>query len=306
MVALADKVTSSKEQKKISVPIITSLSSTGTGKTTLMTHLAYLLAKHGFSVALIELDNRNSFKDCCSLSEPSPQTSTTAILTDEFTGDYPFVSLWPEYLKHKAVVCQAHRESLEFIARQLTGDPFGIFRLSERLEQFPLSHDVILIDAPGQQGQLSLMALCASTHLILTVEMTRKCISDVNAFYQWLYRYRRYLKQQPKIIGIVPGRYDHELALQRNTLIQFPQLAEKLGTRCFAPIRYSSRYLNAYAAGLPIYIDSPSASAGKDFLEKGNVFRSMSETRLRNLDGKILKNLPAIAPYIIKMIQQNI
>ncbi len=201
------------------------------------------------------------------------------------------------------MVCQAQRESLEISARQLTGDPFGIFRLSECLEKFPLNQDVILIDAPGQQGQLSLMALCAATHLILTVEMTRKCISDVNAFYEWLYRHYRYLRQKPEIIGILPGRYDHDIALQRNTLSQFPELAEKLGTRCFSPIRYSSRYLNAYAAGVPIHIDAPSSAAARDFTEDGNLFRSMNKKRFKNLNAQNLKNLPAIAPYVLKLIK---
>jgi hypothetical protein len=59
------------------------------------------------------------------------------------------------HIQGKAVVLQADRESLEGIARQLTGDPFGVFRLRERLQQFPLDRDAILIDAPGQQGQLS-------------------------------------------------------------------------------------------------------------------------------------------------------
>jgi chromosome partitioning protein len=286
-------------------PIITSLSSTGTGKTTLLVHLAYLLAKNGLSVALIELDNRNSFRDCCGLSNPCQEESTAAILSDDFDGNYPFVELWSEHLQGKAVVLQADRESLEGIARQLTGDPFGVFRLKERLQQFSIDRDAILIDAPGQQGQLSLMALCAATHLILTVEMTKKCISDIDAFYQWLYRHHRYLGKLPEVVGIVPGRYNHDIALQRNTMAQFPDFAQKLGTQCFAPIRHSPRFLNAYAAGLPIHLDSPGVAATEDFTRDGNFFKSLSDERLKGLNAKQLKSLKAIAPELINIVKQS-
>ena len=283
--------------------IITSLSSTGTGKTTLMVHLAYLLVQSGLSVALIELDNRNSFHDCCGLPKPSPEFSTASILVDSFNGDYPFLPLWKDTLKEKAVVCQAERNSLESVSRQLTGDPFGMFRLRECLDQFPLPHDVILIDAPGQQGQLSLMALCAATHLIICAEMTQKCISDINALFEWLYKYKTYLKSTPEILGILPSRYDHNAAIQRNTLNQFPAFAQKFNTVCFSPIRQSSRFFNAYAMGLPVFIDSPGSTPCKDFTEDGHLFKKMNQVKLKGLDEKTLQKLPAIAPYVINAIK---
>ena len=284
--------------------IITSLSSTGTGKTTLMVHLAYLLAQGGLSVALIELDNRRSLHDCWGLPKPTAEFSTASILTDDFDGNYPFFPLWSDTLKNKAVVCQAERNSLESVSRQLTGDPFGMFRLRECLDRFSLSHDVVLIDAPGQQGQLSLMALCAATHLIICAEMTQKCISDINALFEWLYKYKTYLKSTPEILGILPSRYDHNAAIQRNTLNQFPAFAQKFNTLCFSPIRQSSRFFNAYAMGLPIFLDSPGSTPCYDFTENGHLFKKMNQSKLKGLDGKMLQKLPAIAPYIINEIKK--
>ncbi len=283
--------------------IITSLSSTGTGKTTLMVHLAYLLVQSGLSVALIELDNRNSLQDCCGLPKANAKFSTASILVDSFNGDYPFLPLWKEALKDKAVVCQAERNSLESVARQLTGDPFGMFRLRECLDKSPLPYDVILIDAPGQQGQLSLMALCAATHLIICAEMTQKCISDINALFEWLYKYKTYLKSTPEILGILPSRYDHNAAIQRNTLNQFPAFAQKFNTVCFSPIRQSSRFFNAYAMGLPIFLDAPGSAPCYDFTEDGHLFKKMNQAKLKGLDGVMLQKLPAIVPYVINAIK---
>lgn len=285
-------------------PILTSLSSTGTGKTTLLIHLAYLLALEGWRVALIELDNRNSFRDCCGLPDPVPEHSTAAILSGDFNGSYPFLDLWKEALQGKAQVCQAERFSLDSVSRQLTGDPLGIFRFREQLEQYPLPHDIIIVDAPGQQGQLALMSLFSATHLIVTTEMTQKCISDIDALFQWLYRHQSYAKNL-EIVGIVPGRYEHQAAIQRNTLEQFPTFAQNFNTQCFAPIRKSPRYLSAYASGIPIFQESPGASLTKDFTVDGNLFKEMSPSRLKGLDEKTLKKLPAIAPYVSKIVEDH-
>ena len=284
-------------------PVFTSLSSTGTGKTTLMIHLAYLFALEGWKVALIELDNRNSFRDCCGLINPTPNQSTAAILTDNFDGQYPWLDLWTEILHGKAQVCQAERFSLDSVARQLTGDPLGVFRLKEILEHYPLNHDVVLVDAPGQQGQLSLMALFAATHLIVCTEMTQKCISDIDALFQWLHKHQNYAKDL-EIVGIVPGRYEHEAAIQRNTLDQFPGFAQNFNTQCFAPIRKSPRFMSAYAEGISIFQEAPGTPLCKDFTVSGNLFKEMSPSRLKGLDQETLKNLPAIAPYISNLVKE--
>ncbi len=71
--------------------VITAFCSSGTGKTTLLTHLAYYAATNNISTALIELDNRNSLKRCCGL--PNSEFTTSNILIrvlKEIMIFYPF------------------------------------------------------------------------------------------------------------------------------------------------------------------------------------------------------------------------
>jgi cellulose biosynthesis protein BcsQ len=80
-------------QKRINLmTIVTAFCSSGTGKTTLLIHLAYYCALQGIETALIELDNRNSFHTCCGLTES--EFDTSSIFSPDFTGNYSLLPLW--------------------------------------------------------------------------------------------------------------------------------------------------------------------------------------------------------------------
>ena len=285
--------------------IITAFSSSGTGKTTLLSHLSYLLAKEGLSVALIDVDNRSSIKTCCGIGNVPKEESTSKILSEDFQGNYPLVPLWSEYCK-KAEAIVADRKALKTTANLLAAEPFGILRLRNNLIEYPLPHDVIILDAPGHEGTLAWLAILASTHLILSVEMTKKSIEDATHALSQLYEYKKMLGIPiPKIVGFVPGRYDHDFSsMARSTLKQFPDIAKSLGCKLFSPIRSSPYFLNAYSAGIPIQVFAPGFEGNKDFTTNGNIFQGMNEKRLKGFDSTF-KNLPAIFPYLLKELNYN-
>ncbi len=280
--------------------IITAFSSSGTGKTTLLSHLAYLLALEGLSVALIDVDNRSSIKTCCGINNIPAEESTSKILAKNFQGDYPFVPLWSEYCKNAEVIV-ADREELSTTANVLTSEPFGILQLRNTLQKYPLTHDVVILDAPGHEGTLAWTAILASTHLVLSVEMTKKSIEDATFAISKLYEYKQMLGIPiPKIVGFVPGRYDHDFSsMARSTLQQFPELAESLECILFSPIRRSPYFLNAYSTGVPVQVFAPGFEGNRDFTERGNFFLNMNEKRRKGFDSKFDK-LPAIFPYLLE------
>lgn len=265
-----------------------------------MSHLAYLLAKAGLSVALIDIDNRSSIQACCGLKPTSAENSTARILEPNFQGDYPFVPLWADHCD-RAEVISADRKSLQLAANLLAAEPLGVMRLKSKLVKYPLPHDVIILDAPGHEGTLAWSAILASTHLILSVEMSKKSIDDATFAISRLYEYQDTLGVNiPKILGFIPGRYDHDgSAIARSTLKQFPEIAQSLGCQLFSPIRSSPHFLNAYASGIPVQVHAPMFEGGKDFLKDGNLFRGMSKKRLKGFDLGF-KNLPAIVPYLLR------
>ena len=290
--------------QKPTMTTITAFCSSGTGKTTLQAHLAYHCASQGIETALIELDNRNSLRTCCSL--PKSEFSTSDIFSPYFTGDYKFLPLWAESLKGKAQVCQAEREKLLETEQLLASKPLGILKLKQVLQKYPLPQSLILLDAPGQEGVMSSSAILASDYVILSIEPTPKAMNDAIRFVEILFNYEEeYGVEVPEILGIVIGLYNHDESLPRNIMKQLPEIAEKIDTQLFSPIRYSTEFRNAYGAGLALNMYRPGHEAVKDFYIDGNIFKGMSEKRLRGLEKDYVEKLPAICSYVVNLVRRE-
>ena len=290
--------------QKLTMTTITAFCSSGTGKTTLLTHLTYYCASQGIETVLIELDNRNSLRTCCGL--PESDFSTSNIFNSDFAGDYQFSPLWQKSLKGKALVCQAQRENLLATEQFLNTQPLGILRLKQVLQKYPLSQPLILLDSPGQEGVMSSSAILASDYVILSIEPTPKAMSDAIRFVEILLNYEeQYGIEVPHILGIVIGLYNQDVSMARSIIEQLPEIAEKIDTQIFAPIRYSTEFLNSYDAGVPLNIYRPGHEGVKDFYIDGNLFKSMSNKRLRGLNREHLEKLPAIASYIVDLVKKE-
>lgn len=284
--------------------IVTAFCSSGTGKTTLLIHLAYYCALQGIETALIELDNRNSLHTCGGL--PESDFDTSSLFSPDFTGDYSLLPLWKDNLKGKASVCQAKRDRLLTTEQFLSSKPLGVLKLKQVLQKYPLSHSLILLDSPGQEGVMSSSAILASDYVILSIEPTSKAMNDAIRFVQILYEYEEeYGVDVPEILGIVVGLYNHEESISRNIMSQLPEIADKIGTRLFSPIRYSSEFRNAYSLGLALNMYRSGHEAVKDFFIDGNLFKGMNDKKFRGLDRDLFKNLPAIGNTLVHLIKEQ-
>lgn len=237
----------------------------GSGKTTLAIHLAYLLGIQGFKVALLDLDPQGSVSLFCGLARPDPDRTIASVLQERFTGDWPLVPLWPEHLDD-VVACQADLGLVKTI-NELVLHERGAYLLSDRLMDYPLPYDLLILDCPATLGPLPLIALSACTHLIVPMQVEPKSVDGAGKLMEWCSHTftRLRLKPEPQILGMAPNQYDQRLAIHRNILAALePQLA-KLNLECFEPIRFSSEFKNASAFGLPLHLHRPLHPACKDF-----------------------------------------
>jgi chromosome partitioning protein len=143
----------------------------------------------------------------------------------------------------------------------------GAYLLSDRLIDYPLPHDVVIMDCPATLGPLPLIAVSACTHLIIPIQVEPKSVDAASLLLEWSYHtFRRLrLKPEPIIMGVVPCQYDARVAIHRNLLQALtPQLAA-INIRCFPPIRYSAEFKNASSVGLPIQLYRQLHQACKDF-----------------------------------------
>jgi chromosome partitioning protein len=239
----------------------------GSGKTTLSVHLAYELAKQKFKVAMMDLDPQGSLTLFCGLNPPEPEQTLAVLLREDFKGEWPLVPCWQEHTKNVAL-CQGGMV-LTQMADELVLHKRGAYVLADALSDYPLERDIIILDCPATLGPLPLMALAASTHLVVPVQLEPKSIQGAAHLLEWYYHQSRQLrlKPQPEIVGFVPNQYDSRRAVHRQILDSLPAQLEQMEIRGFPPIRDSAEFVNASGQGLPIHLYRKSHPAIADFKE---------------------------------------
>lgn len=237
----------------------------GSGKTTLSTHLAYEMSSKGFSVALIDLDPQGSLSLFCGLGFAAPDETVATVLSDDFKGEWPLVKCWTENTQ-RVDVCQGGL-ILTQATQEVSLHPRGAYLLSDRMTDFPLAHDIIIFDCPATLGPLPLLALAASTHILVPVQLEPKSVQGSSKLLEWLYLYKKQLrlKPDPEILGFVPNQYDARRAAQRQILEALPQKLSQMNITCYPAIRDSAEFVNASAQGLPLHLYRGNHPACKDF-----------------------------------------
>lgn len=254
----------------------------GSGKTTLATHLAYALGKKGYKVVLIDLDQNGSLSLFTGkVTAPQKQQSLAGVLDSDFYGDYPLTPVWDNYVDSVQVIQGG--APLEDVIRSLHLYERKYEILKDRLEDYPLNADVVILDTPASLEPMGLIALAASTHILVPLKPEYKdsfsAAGMVNWFYQKIEALR--LRPKPEILGFVPSRVNvAKFAAHRNLLgldskgkprtdieltDTIPYQLEQMGITCFPGIKESGFILSASGTGLPVQIYQPGDSIVKSF-----------------------------------------
>jgi chromosome partitioning protein len=254
----------------------------GSGKTTLATHLAYALGKKGYKVVLIDLDQNGSLNLFTGrATTPQREQSLAGILNSDFRGEYPLIPIWKDYISNVQVIQGG--APLEDVIRSLHLYERKYEVLKDKLEDYPIDADVVILDTPASLEPMGLIALAASTHLLVPLKPEYKdsfgAAGMVNWFYQKIEALR--LRPKPEILGFVPSRVNvAKFAAHRNLLgldskgklrtdielsDTIPYQLEQMGITCFPPIRESGFILSASGTGLPVQIYQPGDSIVKSF-----------------------------------------
>lgn len=238
----------------------------GVAKSTISYNLAYELGVRGYSVALLDIDPNESLTLFCGLGEFKTQGTMANVYDPDFKGNWPLVTAWQGKID-KIQVCKGGKELHETI-RAVSKDLRGAYTLADRLSDYPLSHDFVIIDCPATLEPLPLTALAASSHVLIPIQPEYKASQSAAAMIEWYYFNckRLRLKPTPKILGIVPTRWKSDWGAHRSIVEELPLVCKNLGIQYFSPIRESADILNASGRGLPLGIYRPGKEARGDFL----------------------------------------
>ena len=239
----------------------------GVGKTTLVSNLAYILSQQQVSVAAIDLDPQRSLDTFCGLPEVSPEHSTVGLLSESFST----WNLTQPWEIDNIALCQSHPQ-LSKTAQEIVTRKRGEYILADRLDDYPLPHQVVLFDCPATFGTLCENAIAAATHLLIPLQLEAKAVAGLNDLVEKVIDLSKALKLKPRppIMGIVPSLYNKDLAIHRQYAEELPEIAQMLGTKAYPTIRLSTEFKNACAFGLPLRKYRPGHPANSDFTELTN------------------------------------
>jgi chromosome partitioning protein len=267
-------------ERKKQIRICVASNAGGSGKTTSSVHLAYGVAKKGYKVTIIELDVSGSLMTFTGLDEPRSDYSLATVFEPEFAGQYPLIPVWENHLEGVTVIQGG--EPVQLAIRAINRSDRGVYILKDRLDDYPLDVDVVIMDTPASLETMAPIGLAASTHVLSPIKPETKDVEGFAGFIRWHNQQIKNLRLQPKpeFLGFIPIRVRLDMAMHRNILgidnkgkpqpdlevsETLPGVLERMGIRCFPYVKESSFYMNASFQRLPVGLYRPNISAAQDF-----------------------------------------
>jgi chromosome partitioning protein len=251
----------------------------GTGKTTMVRSLADVFERLGLDVLAIDADPQGNLSDYFD-ADPDAQPTLTDVLQGQVrAADAIHGSLIPANL----TLAEAELMLAGKIGREVT--------LRSALRDLKRSKDLILIDCPPTLGLLTVNALCAATHAILSTEAQYFSLQGMEQATEVLDLARDSLNPELELLGVCLNIANMRTRHARQTL---EALQGRFGPKLFRTvIRQSIVYAESAERAVPILAYRP--ARGSDYLSlAGEVLRRLAmQDLLGPLDDLSAELVPA-------------
>ena len=234
----------------------------GTGKTTAVRTLADVYRRIGLDVLCADLDPQGNLSDYFDL--PADASPTMA---DVLTGQAKAAeAVHGDVLPANLGLAEAELVLGGKMGRELT--------LKRALREVRGYYDLVLVDCPPSLGLLTVNALVAADHALISSEAEYFSLQGVEQALEVVELARDSLHPELDWLGVVLNIADMRLVHAREAL---QQLRERFGERVFqAVIRRSVRYAESAERGVSILDYAP--DLGADYL-------ALADELLARLDG---------------------
>lgn len=240
----------------------------GVGKTTTAIHLAFglkILFKD-LRVLLIDLDPQSSIKTYFKIKFDK-------LTIYEFIFNSPLsdcvyhipISRANDLEKLHVDIIPASAKFSEFESRASV-IPGKEFLLKRRLEEERINdlYDVIILDCPPAFSAQSQNAMVASDYIIVPTHCDGFSISAIQFLQKTLEDIKKYLKLEPKILGILPTNYDGRHLVSKDVLGGLKTFFNN--THIFNPIRANTQFKKCQLNKKTIFeYESGSLNGTKDY-----------------------------------------
>ena len=219
----------------------------GTGKTTLVRTLADVYRRVGLDVVCVDLDPQGNLSDYFDVPADASPTVGDVLAGQARAADALYDGVLPSNLG----LAEAELILAGKMGRELT--------LKRALRDLKHHHDLILIDCPPALGLLTVNALVAGDHALISSEAEYFSLQGVEQALEVVELAKESLNPDLDWLGVVLNIADMRLVHSREALTQ---LRRRFGERVFdAVIRRSVRYAESAERAVSILEYAPDLGA---------------------------------------------
>src|SRR3954451_11458572 len=257
----------------------------GTGKTTMVRTLTDVLRRVGLDVLPVDLDPQGNLSDYFDVDPEASPTIGEVLAGRARAVDAIHKNMIPANLG----LAEAELVLSGKMGRELT--------LKRALRQSRRQHDLILIDCPPALGLLTVNALVAATHALVSAEGEYFSLQGVEQVLEVMQLARDILNEGLEWLGVVLNMADMRMVHTRETLAH---MRESFGDKVFTTvIRRSVRYPESAERGVSILDYRP--ELGGDYIRLADELLARlddeeSRERLRALREEMMPAPVAQAP----------
>jgi chromosome partitioning protein len=223
----------------------------GTGKTTMSRSLADVLGRIGVDVLAVDADPQGNLSDYYDTDPEAHPTLGEVLAGQARAADAVHGELIPANLG----LAEAELLLAGKMGRELT--------LRNALRDLKRRHELLLIDCPPTLGLLTVNALVAGTHAVLSVEPKYFALQGVEQAMEVIQLARETLNPELEVLGVVLNIANMRTRHARQTL---DALRERFGDRVFdTVIRQSIAYAESAERAIPILDYRP--DRGVDYVD---------------------------------------
>jgi chromosome partitioning protein len=251
----------------------------GTGKTTMVRTLTDVFERLGLEVLAVDADPQGNLSDYFDTEPDAEPTLAEVLMGQTRAADAIHGSVIPANLR----LAEAELALAGRIGREVT--------LRNALRDLKRGSDLILIDCPPTLGLLTVNALVASDHALLSTQSQYFSLQGVEQAMEVVQLARDSLNPDLELLGVVLNIANMRTKHARQTL---DALRERFGDKVFRTvIRQSIAYAESAERAVPILDYRP--DRGQDYLSlAGEIVRRLgSPDLLESLDELSIEVVPA-------------
>ena len=242
----------------------------GVGKTTTTINLSTMLAKKGKKVLLIDADPQGN-----ATSGVGIEKEVEYSIYDVLVGDTEMQETVQETVVKNLYVCPsninlagAEVELVSMMSREQ--------RLKEKLEDFKLQYDYVLIDCPPSLGLITLNAFTASDSVLIPVQCEYYALEGLGQLINTINLVKKHLNKNLEIEGALLTMYDIRTNLSNQVVKEVKKYFDDKVYKTVIP--RNVRLSEAPSYGMPITEYDPKSKGARMYEKFAKEFLKVNES----------------------------